>query len=161
MTQHAPGDGDETSAPVRPAWHFPLLGLDVSERRIGVAVAEHPIAPPHALYTYIRLTRARDIARCAEWVQQYHAGVVVIGLPVNMDGTIGPRAVWMRRFARELQQQCAAPVLLQDERLSTREADELLREQGLDRDARAERLDAVAAALILQRFLTERSSESA
>ena len=139
-------------------WQFPLLGLDVSERRIGLAMAEQRQAPPSALFTYTRLTRARDIARCAEWVQRYGAGAVVIGLPVNMDGSEGPRVVWMRRFARELQQHVAVPVLLQDERLSTREADDMLCAQGLDSSARAERIDAVAAALILQRFLTERAS---
>jgi len=150
-------DEQQTSPP---EWHFPLLGLDVSERRIGLAVADHPVAPPQSLFTYARLTRARDVAHCVEWVQRYSIGAVVVGLPLNMDGTVGPRAVWIRRFARELQRQVAVPVLLQDERLSTCEAEELLEAQGLNRTARAERVDAVAAALILQRFLLEHPMES-
>ena len=136
-------------------WQFPLLGLDVSEKRIGLAIMEYPHSPAQPMFTYLRLTRARDLARCAEWVRRYHIGTVVLGLPLNMDGTRGPRARWMQRFARELQEIVVVPVLLQDERLTTIEADELLQAQGLSREARAERADAVAAALILQRLCTE------
>lgn len=136
-------------------WRFPLLGLDISPTRIGLALAEAPSVFPHPLYTYLRKTRARDLAQCAECARRRGAGGVVIGLPLNMDGTPGPRARWMRRFARELRQLVEAPVMLQDERLTSVEADEMLVEQGLGRDEREERADAVAAALILRRFLTE------
>lgn len=137
------------------AWRFPLLGMDISDRRIGLAIADGPSSPPQPLFTYQRQTRARDVAKCIEWVQRYQIGGVVIGLPLNMDGTPGLRAQWMRRFARHLQEVIEPPVLLQDERLSTVEAEELLLAQELGSAARAERVDAVAAALILQRFLQE------
>ena len=136
-------------------WDFPLLGLDVSEKRIGLAMQEHSAAPAQPLFTYQRITRARDLAQCAEWVRRYQVGTVVLGLPLNMDGTPGPRAQWMRRFAYELQQRFTMPVVLMDERLSTVEAEELLQQSGVAREARAERIDAVAAALILQRFCAE------
>ncbi len=137
-------------------WAFPLLGLDVSEKRIGLAMLDHPAAMlAQPLFTYQRVTRARDLAQCTEWVQRYQAGTVVLGLPLNMDGSPGPRARWMRRFAYELQQRLAVPVVLMDERLSTVEAEDLLRQSGVAREARAERIDAVAAALILQRFCAE------
>ena len=136
---------------------FPLLGLDVSERRIGVALADLPPAAPRPLFTYLRVTRARDLAQCAEWVTEYGCRGVVIGLPMNMDGTPGPRAVWMRRFVRNLREIVAVPAWLQDERLTTIEADELLRERGLRREDRAAQADALAAALILERFLRERA----
>ena len=142
-----------------PAACFPLLGLDISDTRIGVAVGEHIQSPPQPLFTYIRRTRARDIARCVEWVQRYQIGAVVIGLPLNMDGTPGPRAQWMRRFARELAERITVPVALQDERLSTVEANELLQAQGVSPRERAERIDAVAAALILQRYLDEQDMD--
>ena len=138
-----------------PAEQFPLLGMDISETRIGLAICEHIQSPPHPLFTYVRRTRAEDLARCVDWVQRYQIGAVVIGLPLNMDGTPGPRVQWMRRFARELAERVAVPMHMQDERLSTVEADEMMQAQGLDRLERAERVDAVAAALILQRFLTE------
>ncbi len=129
--------------------------MDVSEKRIGLAISEHPSAPAQPMFTYSRVTRARDLARCAEWVRRYGIGTVVLGLPLNMDGSPGPRAQWMRRFARDLQQRVAVPVEMQDERLTTVEAEELLQHSGLSREAQAERLDAVAAALILQRFCAE------
>lgn len=137
---------------------YPLLALDVSERRIGLAITDGPTTPPQPLFTYQRTTRARDVAQCAEWVRAYHIGALVIGLPLNMDGTAGEKAQWMTRFAREVQQRVQIPVFLQDERLSTVEADELLQQAGASRQAREERVDAVAAALILQRFIEENQS---
>jgi putative Holliday junction resolvase len=138
-----------------PAEYFPLLGMDISATRIGLAICEHVQSPARPLFTYFRQTRARDLTHCVEWVQRYGIGAVVIGLPLNMDGTPGPRAQWMRRFARELTEHISVPVILQDERLSTVEAEDALLAQGLSREERAERVDAVAAALILQRYLDE------
>lgn len=134
---------------------FPLLGMDISDTRIGLAICEHAQSPAQPLFTYTRITRARDLTRCVEWVQRYRIGAVVIGLPLNMDGTPGPRAQWMRRFARELAERVSVPVILHDERLSTVEANDALQAQGLSREEREERVDAVAAALILQRYLNE------
>ena len=144
-----------TPAPLDTAWAFPLLGLDVSEKRIGLAIVDSPGAPPQPLFTYARVTRERDLAQCVEWVRRYHIGTVVLGFPLNMDGTLGTHAQWMQRFARKLRERLTIPVALQDERLTTVEADELLRNSGTGREARDERIDAVAAALILQRFCAE------
>lgn len=135
---------------------FPIIGLDISETKIGVAMAEHARSSPQPCFTYQRITRARDLAQCVEWVRRYQVAGVVLGLPLNMDGTPGPRAQWMRRFGRELQQQLAVPVWFQDERLTTVEAEEALQSQGASWEERAERVDAVAAALILERFIHER-----
>ena len=147
------------STGVNPEGWFPLLGLDISGRRIGLAMCADRRTPPQPLFTYARRTRARDVAQCAEWVRRYRIGAVVIGLPLNMDGTPGPRAQWTRRFAQELEEQLSVPVLLQDERLSTVEAEEMLQAQGLSREERAERVDTVAAAVILQRFVAEQASD--
>ena len=134
-------------------WSFPLLGLDVSPSMIGLALAESAAALPQPLFTYTRVTRSQDLAQCVAWVQRYQVQGVVLGLPLNMDGSAGARAQWMQRFRRELHARIPIPVLLQDERLSTVEAEEILIAQGLGREARAARIDAVAAALILERFL--------
>ena len=135
--------------------HFPILGLDISETKIGLAIVEGVNSSPQPLYTYRRTTRARDLAQCAEWVQRYGIASVVVGLPLNMDGTPGPRAQWIRRYCRDLQERIIATVLLQDERLTTVEAEELLRAREYNYRERAERIDAVAATLILERFLQE------
>ncbi len=134
---------------------FPLLGLDISDRRIGAALANASPAAPRPLFTYLRTTRARDLAQCVEWVARYDCRGVVIGLPLNMDGTPGPRATWMQRFTRHLREMLTVPVWLQDERLTTIEADEILRERGLRREERDAQVDALAAALILERFIQE------
>ncbi len=134
---------------------FPLLGMDVSASRIGLAIVDHPDTPPQPWFTYHRTTRARDLEQCTAWITRYHIGGVVMGLPLNMDGTPGSRAQWMRRFARDVQEAGGVQVFLQDERLSTVEAEEMLAAQGVTGPAASERVDAVAAALILQRFLQE------
>ncbi|OPZ87348.1 MAG: putative Holliday junction resolvase [bacterium ADurb.Bin429] len=144
-----------SDTPVPAVVEFPLLGLDISERRIGVALAGTSLAAPRPLFTYPRITRARDLSQCAEWAVQYACKGIVIGLPLNMDGTPGSRVTWMRRFTRHLQQLVAVPVWLQDERLTTVEAEEIFRERGLRREEREAQVDALAAALILERFLQE------
>jgi putative Holliday junction resolvase len=145
----------EPSATPDIAVTFPLLGLDISDRRIGVAIAGGLPVAPRPVCTYLRTTRADDLARCVAWVAEFGCAGVVIGLPLNMDGTAGDRAVWMRRFARHLGAMLAVPVWLQDERLTTVEAEEILQERGLRRNERAAQVDALAAALILERFLQE------
>jgi putative Holliday junction resolvase len=137
---------------------FPMLGLDVSEQRIGLALAEHPTAPPTPLFTYARTTRARDLAQCADWVARFGVQMVVVGVPLNQDGTLGPRARWAAGFARDLQRRLPVTVVVQDERLSTVEADERL--ALLTPAARAERQDAVAAAIILERALRAPDEDS-
>jgi len=144
-----------SDTPVAAAVAYPLLGLDISERRIGVALADTPLAAPRPLFTYTRTTRARDLAQCAEWAARYACNGIVVGLPLHMDGTPGPRAMWMRRFTRHLERLVTVSVWLQDERLTTVEAEEVLRERGLRREEREAHVDALAAALILDRFLRE------
>lgn len=131
---------------------FPILGLDVSARRIGLAIAESTALLPQPLYTYQRTTRAEDLRKCQQLIAQYHIAMVVIGLPLNMDGTEGERSRWMRRFARQLQQLVSLPIRLVDERLTTVEAHEKLTARGAGHAEIAEILDSVAAALILERY---------
>jgi putative Holliday junction resolvase len=132
---------------------FPLLGLDISETCIGVALAETPPASPQPMFTHARITRARDLAEIAAWTTRYAAAGVVLGLPLNMDGSEGPRAVWMRRFARELETRLSVPVSLCDERLSTVEAEERLAARYVPRSDWGSRVDGEAAAIILERYL--------
>ncbi|MEI7833432.1 MAG: Holliday junction resolvase RuvX [bacterium] len=133
-------------------YSYPLLGLDVSETHIGVAVCDGPGLAAQELFTLIRLARARDLQECATRIAHYEVAGVVLGLPLNMDGSEGERVQWMRRFARELQRLITVPIYFQDERLSTVEAEALLHEQGIDHQTVAERVDATAAAIILDRF---------
>ncbi len=138
-----------------------LLGLDPGGRRIGLAACD----PDRILCAPVRtLTRgkfAQDAAEIfAEYDQRGCAGMV-IGLPLNMDGTEGPRAQSARAFARNLLKLRDTPIALHDERLSSAEAHEKLREGGVRAARRKAAVDQLAAALILEDALRHLAAESA
>ncbi len=129
----------------------PWLGLDLGEKTIGVAASDalRMIASPMEL---IRKTKFTDDAnRVLKLMDSRGATGLVIGLPLNMDGTEGPRAQSCRAFARNLQRIREVPVTFQDERLSTTAVERfLIDELDLTRKRRAEVVDRTAAAWILQ-----------
>ncbi len=135
---------------------FPLLGLDVSKRRIGVAIAESAQLSPIPLFTWPRGKKTVDFERITGWVRKYGITGVVVGFPVNMDGTVGDSAEKIDLFISELAEKIAVPIYRQDERQTTLEAWELLAENQLDNKETKEKLDEVAAVLILSRFINEK-----
>jgi putative Holliday junction resolvase len=130
-----------------------LLGLDVSKKSIGVAGADADWRMATPLVTIRRTKLKNDIQQLESLLRERAAAAAVIGLPLNMDGSEGPRCQAIRQFARDLDQALALPILLWDERLSTFAAEERADEMGLRGKARAEMLDALAAAEILQDVL--------
>jgi len=130
-----------------------LIGLDLGTKTIGVAVSDVSRSVATALET-IRRTKFRDdAARLAQIISDYSVGGIVIGLPLNMDGSEGPRAQSARAYARNLAAASGLPVLLWDERLSTVAAERALIAADTSRKRRAETIDKVAAAYILQGVL--------
>jgi putative Holliday junction resolvase len=130
-----------------------LLALDVSKRAIGVAGADAGwrLATP---LTTIRRTRwAQDLERLESVIRERAAGALVLGWPLNMDGSEGPRCQAVRAFAERLDAALGLPVLLWDERLTTFAAEEAAERAGLRGRKRAEMLDALAAAAVLQDVL--------
>ena len=129
-----------------------LLGLDVGDRRIGIAVSDETqlIATPHSVYT--RVGYGPDCRHIARLYGELGCVGVVSGLPLNMDGTAGFQAEKVRAFAAKLEE-AGLPVAFQDERLSTVSAHEALIEGGMRREARKGTVDKVAAAVILQQYL--------
>ena len=129
----------------------PWLGLDLGEKTIGVAASDatRMIASPLVL---VRKTKFTDDANAVLKVMDGRkASGLVIGLPLNMDGTEGPRAQSCRAFARNLQRLREVPVAFQDERLSTSAVERFLIEDlDLNRKRRANVIDRTAAAWILQ-----------
>ena len=133
------------------------LAVDYGTKRTGLAVcdARETIASPLTV-----VQGCKDlIGRIKRIVAAEEIGAVVVGLPLNMDGTEGPQAKLVLAFARELGRQVPVPIHLQDERLSSFEAEQKLDEIGLTRGKRRERLDALAAADILQTFLDRKNVE--
>jgi putative holliday junction resolvase len=130
----------------------PLLALDLSKRRIGVAGSDPTRTLATPITTIQRKRLSADLESIARIASERAVTGIVLGYPINMDDTEGPACQATRQFARDLQTTLPLPILLHDERLSTFAAEESVRETGRRRPPR-EGLDAHAAAHILQTAL--------
>jgi putative Holliday junction resolvase len=130
-----------------------LLGLDLGTKTIGLALTDVKRLIASPLVTLKRTKFTADAARLTEIIAEHQIVGLVLGLPVNLDGTSGPRAQATRAFARNLNRIVALPVLLWDERLTTAEAERMLISADQSRRRRAEVVDKLAATIILQNVL--------
>lgn len=130
-----------------------VLGLDVGDRRIGVAVSDSLGLTAQRVTVLERRGPSRDVEAVQALVAQYGASAVVVGLPLTMRGEHGIQAGKVTAFAEALRRSLAVPVELLDERLTTVQGARALRETGASRRARKAAIDQVAAQLILQDFL--------
>jgi putative Holliday junction resolvase len=131
-----------------------LIALDVGEKTIGVAVsdASRMVASPDL--TNFRNKWSEDASALQAMIENQQVVGMVIGYPVNMDGSLGPRAQSMRGFARLFQERMQLPVLLWDERMSTMAVNRMMIDEAdLSRARRAEVVDKLAASYILQGVL--------
>jgi putative Holliday junction resolvase len=127
-----------------------LIGIDAGTKTLGLALSDltRTIASP---LTVIRRSKFKaDAAELLQQTQKHAVCGLVLGLPINLDGTEGPRVQATRAFARNLNALCPLPILLWDERLSTVAAERTLLEADASRKRRAEVVDKLAAAIILQ-----------
>lgn len=127
-----------------------LMGLDLGTKTIGVAISDSMRYSATPLETIKRLKFTQDAERIAAIVAQNSIGGIVLGLPLNMDGSEGPRAQSTRAFARNLARVMPLPLVFWDERLSTSAVTRMMIEADLRRDRRAEIVDKLAASYILQ-----------
>lgn len=130
-----------------------LLGLDLGTVTIGTATSDRLLTAATPLETIRRTKFTADAARILALCDRHETGGIVLGLPLNMDGTEGPRAQSTRAFARNLERLTPLPVTFWDERLSTVAAERALLAADTSRKRRAEVIDAVAAGYILQGLL--------
>lgn len=130
-----------------------VMALDLGERRIGVAISDatRTIASAHSVLN--RRSRASDFERYAALIDEHKITLLVIGLPITLGGDEGQRATWVRDYAADLQTHVKVPIVFWDESLTTKEAMDALHAQGLHGKRLKERVDAVAATLILQSYL--------
>jgi putative Holliday junction resolvase len=127
-----------------------LIGLDLGTETVGIAASDRRRRVASAVETHRRIKFGADAARILAIAADREAVGLVLGLPLNMDGTEGPRAQSARAFARNLERLTPLPILFWDERLSTVAAERALIAADLSRKRRGEVIDAVAAAYILQ-----------
>jgi putative Holliday junction resolvase len=131
----------------------PLIGLDLGTRTVGTAVSDRLLTVATPATTIRRTKFTADAQAILALARDRDAAGLVLGLPLNMDGSEGPRAQSSRAFARNLERISDLPILLWDERLSTVAAERALLEADTSRKRRAEIIDSVAAGIILQGLL--------
>ena len=133
-----------------------ILALDFGLRNIGLAVSDELGLTAQGLETLSRSNKRRDLDHLRRIIQKYGVREIVMGLPLQMSGDEGIQAEKVRAFAEELRRRFRLPVHFYDERLTSVEANRVLRETAMSIRRRAEAVDQLAAVLILQSFLESR-----
>ena len=131
------------------------MAIDYGAKAIGVALSDELRLTVRPLTTICRHRQSRNqiIAQIKTLLEEYEAAELIVGLPLKMDGTIGDAAERVNVFIVELRKAISLPVIAQDERLTSHEADEMMRERGFDLRQRKEKSDEYAATIILRDYL--------
>ena len=132
-----------------------ILGLDVGTKTVGVALSDEMGWTAQGIET-VRINEERNkfgFERVQELVKQYNVDTIVVGLPKNMNGTIGPRGEACQQYAEQLRELLGIEVMMWDERLSTMAAERLLISADVSRKKRKQVIDKMAAVVILQGYL--------
>ena len=138
--------------------HHRVMGLDIGEKRIGVALSDTLGVIASALTVVERITDEAAIKQIIDLAQENEVERIVVGLPRSMDGSLGRQAQAVQSFVGLLEKGTQLSVVTWDERLSTVAAERALLEMGMKRDKRKKRRDSLAASFILQSYLdSERS----
>jgi putative Holliday junction resolvase len=132
------------------------LGLDVGDKRIGVALSDETATLASGLDNVARVGPRKDPRAIAALVRTHEAGEVVVGLPRKLDGTIGPQAEKVLEFIAQLREVVKVPIVSWDERFTSVLAEQALMEGGMSRRDRKGVVDKVSAILILQSYLDYR-----
>ncbi len=137
------------------------MALDVGERRVGIAISDPTGTVARPLQTLVRDSREQDFAALAALVAEHDVGLVVVGRPLSLDGTEGPQARKIARYAEALAAHLSVELVSWDERFTTVTAEEIIRHSRSKKERRRARaageIDAVAAAVVLQSYLNSRS----
>ena len=130
-----------------------ILGIDYGDARIGLALSDELKILASPLETYKSQSMRKDIDYVAEIAKKYNCEKIVLGLPLNMNGSEGPRADKTRAFGRNLEKVTQLPIIYKDERLTTVQVERAFDEGNLRQDKRKQIVDRNAAVLILQSYL--------
>ncbi|MDP2921632.1 MAG: Holliday junction resolvase RuvX [Candidatus Omnitrophota bacterium] len=130
-----------------------ILALDLGEKRIGVAVSDSMNIIAQSVGVIERKGLESDFQEIKDLIKEYGAGLLVVGLPLNMDGTSGKSAKTALDFVDKLKKEVQAQVEMLDERLTTAQGERIFLEADISRKKRKKNIDKVAAQLILQNYL--------
>ncbi len=133
-----------------------ILGIDFGEKRIGLALSDPLGLTAQGIDTLLRVNKNQCLEALLKLCEEHGVKEIVIGLPMNMNGSVGPKAKEVLELVPELEKALHRPVKTWDERLTSLEADRLMIEQGLSRKKRKNQSDRLAATLILQSYLQSR-----
>ena len=137
-----------------------ILGLDYGSKTVGVALSDELLITARSLEIIRRDKESKirkTLARIDELIEEYDVGLIVLGLPKNMNNTLGERVEKTYEFKEALEKRTKLEVVLWDERLTTVSADKLMMEAGVRRENRKDYVDSIAATFILQGYLDNRS----
>ena len=130
-----------------------VMALDVGERRIGVAISDPLGISAQGVEVYERRGLEQDLAHCRALADEWRVERWVLGLPLNMNGSEGAKVEEVQRLGEQIAEITGLPVDYMDERLTTVEADEIMKEAGVRREHRKDYVDKIAAVWILQGYL--------
>lgn len=140
-----------------------IMGLDFGSKTVGVAVSDPLLITAQGLEIIRRKEENKlrqTLARIEELIGEYEVGEIVLGLPKNMNDTLGVRAELSLEFKEKLERRTGLPVTMWDERLTTVAADRTMMEAGIRREYRKDYVDQIAASLILQGYLDYRANQA-
>lgn len=129
------------------------MALDLGDKRIGIAISDSTKTVARPLKVIERGSRRADFEKIADLIDSNRVNLLIVGLPISLSGSEGSRAAWTRDYSRDLAEHVHVEVILWDESFSTADAKTSLRKQGKDPKRFRDRIDAVAAAFILQSYL--------
>ncbi|MGH9660042.1 MAG: Holliday junction resolvase RuvX [Bryobacteraceae bacterium] len=135
-----------------------VLALDLGKRRIGLAISDELGVTAQGLETYERTSLRVDVERLAELMESRGVELILLGEPLHMSGDAGSQAAWVRDFGGRLSRRTGRPVRYWDERLTSREADRVLRSSGISIEKRARAIDRLSAVILLQSYLDASAS---
>ncbi|MFH0702644.1 MAG: Holliday junction resolvase RuvX [bacterium] len=132
------------------------LGLDVGTKRIGISISDPLFIIAQPLKTIFRHSEQQSIEEIENLCKEYNVSVIIIGLPKNMNGTLGPQAQDVQFYAELIKEKIKVDIVFEDERLTSKDAERILIEQNKKPSRNKELVDVVSAVLILQQYLDKR-----
>ena len=137
-----------------------IMGLDIGSHTIGVAISDELGITAQGLKTITRKSKEEDFEEISNIISQFEIGKIVVGLPRNMNGSLGKQAEMVLQWIKNLKEKIHLPMVTWDERLSTVEASRVLLEADVSRKKRKKAIDKLAAVIILQAYMNSMGKNS-